>query len=82
LAAVALSQRQKPKEPIRMAMFEVKTLREVERFYSALGTNGHVSGHHDTGKGVITFNKATVQSVQRVGAGKNVYWIVTLLENS
>jgi hypothetical protein len=63
-----------------MAMFEIKTVREVERFYSALGTNGHVSGHHDTGKGVISFSKAKVQSVQKIGQGKNAYWIVTLLE--
>jgi hypothetical protein len=63
-----------------MAMFEVKTVREVERFYSALGTNGHVSGHHDTGKGVVSFTKAKVQSVQKVGQGNNAYWKVTLLE--
>jgi hypothetical protein len=63
-----------------MAMFQVNTVREVERFYSALGTNGHVSGHHDTGKGVINFQNAKVQSVQKIGEGPKAHWIVTLLE--
>jgi hypothetical protein len=63
-----------------MAMFQVNTVGEVERFYSALGTNGHISGHHDTGKGVITFQNAKVQSVQKIGEGRKAYWIVTLLE--
>lgn len=62
-----------------MAIFEVKTVGEVERFYSALGTNSRVSGHHDTGKGVIAFS-GTVQSVQKIGEGKHTRWIVTVRE--
>jgi hypothetical protein len=60
-----------------VAMLEVRTVREVERFYSALGTNGRVSGHYDTGKGVITFKDAIVQSVQKIGEGRSTCWIVT-----